>query len=156
MTCRDCGNKSKSRHEIKSAPLAQSIEEAKAAIEQEHQMNPMDPMAALIAAKKMSYEDITERKLMQQRMLMKQSEAMYAEMTEAMRRVHVDELISVVNHSRFSLPGMTSGQAIVALHDILAREEFSFISDIYPGLREAVGHRYAELKDNLLPGPEHT
>jgi len=115
----------------------------------------MDPLAALMAAQKMTYEDLTNRRLMQQRMIKRQSESILAEMTDAMRRVHIDELIGVANAERLSLPGMTPAQAIVALQEALGRPDFAFIEDVYPGLTAAVSSRYQKVVERRLPGPEN-
>ena len=113
-----------------------------------------DPLMQFTAAKSKTYEELATRRQLEQRLIKSQSDAMLGEMTEAMKRVHVDELISVANADRLSLPGMTPAQAIVALQELLEREDFSFIENHYEGLTAAVKERYEELVSRRLPGPQ--
>lgn len=171
MVCRGCGDK-KSRYAVGSdvdavptarpvanLPGAGSVEipapgfastpaEAEAARQ-------TDPLSAFVAAKGMSYEEMVERKRLQFKFLTQQEEQIMSEMTDAMRRVHIDELISVANFQRMGIPGMTPEQAIVALKDSMERPDFSNVLQHYPGLKEAVDKRYRELEDKMLPFPSN-
>jgi len=100
---------------------------------------------AFLAAKNMSYEQMVEKKLFQQRLMEQQEEQLLGEMTEAMRRRHVDELVGVINSEKLTVPGMTPGQAVIALKKTLERDNFSFISSVYPKLKSVIDHRYATL-----------
>ena len=115
----------------------------------------IDPLTALFAAKKMSYEELTDRRKFQQQVVLDGQERILEQMTESMKRVHAEELIAVANCEKMALPGMHPGQAIIALREALARSDFRFMEDLYPGLTEAVEVRYQELQKNRLPGPRN-
>ena len=173
MGCRGCGDKANRQMGVKGdldarppAPdtvtsnvnqgsfVGKGFKEMPTADPQVPPMN--DPISALVAAQKMSYEELTARRTMQQRMIKSQGDAILAEMTDAMKRVHVDELIGVANADLLALPGMTPAQAVIALRDVLSRDDFAFVEDLYPGLNEAVNKRYEKLRAERLPGPDNT
>jgi len=143
MSCKGCGDKP-SRHvpisgDIDSKPPARGFTPDPAS------GPPGDPFMAFLAAKNMSYEQMVEKKLFQQRLMEQQEEQLLGEMTEAMRRRHVDELVGVINSEKLTVPGMTPGQAVIALKKTLERDNFSFISSVYPKLKSVIDHRYATL-----------
>ena len=110
-----------------------------------------DPMGSFLAAKSLSYEEMRDRIEFQQKLMESQQEQVMLQMTDAMRQIHIDELVAVVNCEKMAVPGMTEGQAIMALHEALQREDFSFITELYPGLKEAVSERYIEIQSQKLP-----
>lgn len=167
MSCHNCGKNKPSRHnpqpffgdidkDIKSSgvEINMPIESPQAGkgfgAPGEAQNN---AFSAFLEAKRMSYRELTERKLFQQRMLDNQQEQIMLEMSDAMRQIHIDELVAVVNHDKAGIPGMSSEQAIVILNETLARADFAFIHPLYPGLKEAVSKRFEEIEANRLPTP---
>ena len=112
---------------------------------------PVDPMSAFISAKHFTYEELKERQDFSQKAAWQQSEHILGEMTDAMRPVHLEELVVTANSERLSIPGMSTDQAIVTIKDILDRPDFTFVSTLYPGLKEAVECRYKVIVENRLP-----
>ena len=162
MGCRDYGDKP-SRHSQKVGPTDVDQVPERQPIPGVSPINsvrdpsntPTDPYAAFLAAKSQSYEEMKQKREFHQRLMDSQQAQLVAEMSDAMRRIHVDELISVVNCDKMGVPGMTPGQAVTALHDHLACAEFKFIEDLYPGLTKAVEAHYSELLLRRLPGPRN-
>ena len=164
MSCHNCGNKTSSRHKPTSSVF---VDIDKDRVPQNTEINMPGPapqvgngfgppgandaFAAFLEAKRLTYEQLTERRLFQQRMVEKQQEQIMGEMSDSMRQVHVDELIAVANCDKAGIPGMTPVQAIVLLKETLERSDFSFIAPLYPGLVEAVTIRYDEIVTNRLP-----
>jgi hypothetical protein len=151
MGCRNCGNKSE-RHT--AAVTSDVIEAGSTGKGFAPPVTNADPMEAMLAAKQLSYEQLTERREFHQRMILKNSDSLLEEMTDAMRRVHVDELISVYNGALLSLPGITPSQAVMTLHRLLQRTDFAFIEELYPGLTAAVNERRRRIMSDQLPGPK--
>ncbi len=148
MTCRDCDDENKtSRHASQpEAGPAPGFTPSPAP-----SGDTQDPFAAFFAAKNMSYEDLSARKAFRQQLMEQQSEQVMEQMSDAMRQLHIDELIGVANCEKMAVPGMTPGQAVVALKETLSRAEFSFIEDLYPGLSAAVDKRFAQIQEERLP-----
>ena len=159
MTCRGCNEKT-SRY-TGLPRMTRDVDEARAGTgfmiedplggQEVEQGKSPDPITTFLAARNLSYEDIISRKNFQRDILLKQAEAVMDQMTDAMRQVHIDELIGVVNCDKMAVPGMSPGQAIMALRQCLDRKEFSFVDELYPGLREAVDEQHAKIQANSLP-----
>lgn len=153
MTCRDCNDENESsRH----TPIVDqpTVEPAPGFTPESISPQPggsEDPFAAFFAARNMSYKDLTSRKEFRQQLMEQQSEQVMGQMTDAMRQLHVDELIGVANCEKMAVPGMTPGQAIVALKETLLRPEFHFIESMYPGLNVAVDKRFVRIQEERLP-----
>lgn len=113
--------------------------------------HPSDPMSAFFSAKHFSYEELKERQDFSKEAAKKQSEHIMSEMTDAMKQIHLEELIATANSEMMSIPGMTSDQAVVAIKDALDRHNFKFVETLYPGLKEAVNSRYTVIINNRLP-----
>ena len=111
-----------------------------------------DPMSAFFSAKQFTYEELKERQNFSRDAAKKQSEHIMSEVTDAMKQIHLEELIATANCEMMSIPGMTSDQAIVAIHDALNRNNFYFVETLYPGLKEAVAARLSVIESNKLPG----
>ena len=113
---------------------------------------PTDPMSIFLSAKSYSYEELKERQEFSRRAAKQQSDHIMGEMTDAMKQVHLEELISTANSDIMSIPGMTKDQAVVNIRDALSRPDFAHVSTLYPGLKEAVDSRYEIIVKNALPG----
>jgi len=113
---------------------------------------PTDPMSIFMSAKNFSYEELKERQDFSRRAAQSQSDLIMSEMTDAMRQIHLEELIATANSDVMSIPGMTSDQAIVAIKSSLDRPDFAYVETLFPGLREAVEKRNAVIVANALPG----
>jgi hypothetical protein len=113
---------------------------------------PIDPMSAFFSAKQFTYEELKERQDFTRKAAQQQSDHIMSEMTDAMKQIHLEELIATANSDMMSIPGMTSDQAVVAIKDALDRKNFAFVETLYPGLREAVEKRYVEIEARRLPG----
>lgn len=113
---------------------------------------PMDPMSAFFSAKQFSYEELKQRQDFTREAAKKQADHIMSEMTDAMRQIHLEELIATANSDMMSIPGMAADQAIVALKDALDRDNFAFVETLYPGLKEAVASRYEIISMSFLPG----
>lgn len=113
---------------------------------------PVDPMSIFFSAKQYSYEELKSRQDFSREAAKQQSAHIMSEMTDAMKQIHLEELIATANCDMMSIPGMTSDQAVVAIKDALDRNNFAFVSTLYPGLKEAVDARYAIIEANRLPG----
>ena len=116
------------------------------------QEQPADAMTAFFTAKQYSYKELKERQDFTKDAARKQSDHIMSEMTDAMRQIHLEELIATANSDMMSIPGMTSDQAVVAIKDSLDRDAFTFVAELYPGLREAVEARYEVIVAGFLPG----
>lgn len=154
MSCRDCGDKH-SRYDKKvpsnvdeTGNRAQQVRDAPG-----FNAGPAsDPFTSFFAAQKMTYEELGEQRRLHWQMIEQQTEQVFSQMTDAMRQIHVDELVAVVNCEKMSMPGMTSGQAIASLAEALERDDFSFVKDLYPGLKEVVTVRMEEVVSRKIPG----
>jgi hypothetical protein len=144
MVCRDCGDKTKNRYQSETPP---PVSEAPQTGFKGH----VDPYDALIATKKFSYEELKERNSLQNKMMEDQANRITEQMSDAMRQIYIDEMISVANCEKMTHQGITPDQAIVTLATILEKPQFSFVDDLYPGLREAVEVRYTEIQSKRLP-----
>ena len=143
MSCKDCGNKT-SRH------LAQSGD-----VDREPAVPPPgpaapDPFSDFVAAKNASYDELKERQRMQQEMIASQHNFMLGEMTPAMKRKFIEDLVGVAN-AEMDFPGMAPEQAVVAVKKALDRDDFSFITVLYPNLKPAVDTRYLDIVSKALP-----
>lgn len=148
MTCRDCDDENKvSRH----APQGTAEPAPGFTPGPTPPGGAEDPFAAFFAAKSMSYEELSSRKAFRQQLMEQQSEQVMEQMTDAMRQLHIDELVGVANCEKMAVPGMTPGQAIVALKETLSRTEFYFIENLYPGLNNVVNKRFAKIQEERLP-----
>lgn len=152
MVCRNCGS-GQSRHGnidvgTTNAEIGQSVPGAGFLPDDN---KTFDPMMAFISAKSLTYQEMADRREFQQRMAEQQQEQLFLEMSDAMKQIHIDELIAVANCDKMGVPGMTPQQAIVALQETLSREDFSFVDELYPGLREAVRKKYRDLIVDRLP-----
>lgn len=116
------------------------------------QQQPQDPMSAFFSAKQFTYEELKERQDFTRSAARQQADHIMSEMTDAMRQIHLEELIATANSDMMSIPGMNADQAIVAIKDALDRESFAFVETLYPGLRELVEARYEALAAQFLPG----
>jgi len=151
MACKGCEDKVSRYGGVKMEGGDMDSEER--AFAQQGSMNqPVDPMSAFFSAKQFSYEELKERQDFSRDAAKQQSEHIMSEMTDAMKQIHLEELITTANCDLMSIPGMTSDQAIVAIHDALNRSNFDFVETLYPGLKETVAKRYAVIESNRLPG----
>lgn len=150
MGCRGCSEK-ESRYGGNKAMGTGDID--KNIHRQEDSMaQPMDPMSAFFSAKQFSYEELKQRQDFTREAAKKQADHIMSEMTDAMRQVHLEELIATANSDLMSIPGMTSDQAVVSIKDALDRDNFIFVETLYPGLKEAVAVRYETIVAAYLPG----
>jgi hypothetical protein len=113
---------------------------------------PTDPMSIFLSAKAYSYVELKERQEFSRRAAIQQADHIMKEMTDAMRQVHLEELIATANSDIMSIPGMTSDQAIVSIKMSLDRPDFEYVTTLYPGLKEAIELRHATIIANALPG----
>lgn len=113
---------------------------------------PTDPMSIFMSAKSFSYEELKERQDFSRRAAQSQADHIMSEMTDAMRQVHLEELIATANSDIMSIPGMTSDQAVVSIKTSLDRPDFTYVETLYPGLKEAVDARHAIIIAKSLPG----
>jgi len=113
---------------------------------------PTDPMSAFYTAKKMTYEELKSRQKLSTMSAKSQSDGILSEMSDAMKQVHLEELIDTANAKQMSIPNMTADQAVVAIVGIINRGDFLFLDTLYPGLREMATRRYDTIRSNMLPG----
>jgi hypothetical protein len=113
----------------------------------------IDPFSMFFAARDMSYEELTARRKVQQELMRKEAEETTALMSDAMRRANIDSLISVANYEITGMSGISPDQAVVVLYETIFRPEYKGVMEHFPGLKEAVERRYAELQNRLLPDP---
>lgn len=146
MSCKGCGDKP-SRYALPGGDVDHQPQAGAGFAPS----GPPDPLMEFVASKNVSYEEFVERQRFHQRLMEQQHNQMLVEMTDAMRRKYIDELVGVANADKIGAPGLSPDQAVVALKEVLDRPEFSFISDIYPNLRPAVASRYEEIKARALP-----
>jgi hypothetical protein len=118
----------------------------------QNNMDGADPFATFFAARDASYEELKAREEAQQKRMDAEGEVAMSYMTDAMRQIHIEQLIAMANCEKTGLPGMSPGQAVVALKELLARDDHKFVDNLYPGLRAAVDTRYAEVIARRLPG----
>ena len=151
MSCKGCGDKTVSRYGevINQAPPPPGGPQDP--LGSGKPGDPIDPFSSFYAARGLSYEELTTRREMSQRMLRQAAEEMLVHMSEPMKQVHIDELISVVNCETDTVPGMTPNQALVALNRLIDRDSWQEAFSYYPGLKEEVKKRYQELTANRLP-----
>jgi hypothetical protein len=112
---------------------------------------PSDPMSIFLSAKSFSYAELKERQEFSRRAAIQQADHIMKEMTDAMRQVHLGELIATANSDIMSIPGMTSDQAIVSIKMSLDRPDFAYVESLYPGLKDAINSRHATIIANALP-----
>lgn len=152
MGCRGCDGKD-SRYggtKIMTGDVDKEAYKPKGSMAQQQQ--PMDAMSAFFSAKQFTYQELKERQDFTRAAAKQQADHIMSEMTDAMRQIHLEELIATANSDMMSIPGMNADQAVVAIKDALDRDSFSFVETLYPGLREAVEARYAAISASFLPG----
>lgn len=113
---------------------------------------PTDPMSAFFSAKQFTYEELKGRQEFSRTASKQQSDHIMGEMTDAMRQIHLEELLATANCDEMSIPGMSGDQAIVALKIALDRPDFFFVNSLYPDLKGAVDVRYSDIVAKRLPG----
>jgi len=118
-------------------------------------MSPPDPYQAFVSAKSQSYEELKEVRDFRWRMMVNQQDQLRREMSPAMRRIHVEDLIISANSEAWGVPGVTPSQAVVMLQELLELEEFLFVEELYPGLKSKVNARFASIQNDSLPGPKN-
>ena len=155
MSCRGCDDKT-SRYggvKIKGGDVDMSTEISEEEYARRGAMTqPTDPMSAFFSAQQMSYEELKNRQDFSRNAAKTQADHIINEMTDAMKQVHIEELISTANSDLMSIPNMTPDQALVSLHDIISKGSIHFLDSLYPGLREEVEKRYSSLRADALPG----
>jgi hypothetical protein len=150
MGCKGCDDKVSRYGGVK---MSGDMDDNNQTYVQQGSMNqPVDPMSAFFSAKQFSYEELKERQDFSRDAARKQSSHIMDEMTDAMKQIHLEELIATANCELMSIPGMTADQAIVSIKDALDRDNFHFVETLYPGLKEAVGVRFAAIQVNRIPG----
>lgn len=121
--------------------------------QQQGSMNqPTDPMSAFFSAKQFTYDELKSRQTFSKEAAEKQADHIMDEMTDAMKQIHLEELIATANNDPLSIPGMSAEQAIVSIKRALDRDNFFFVETLYPGLKEAVHKRYEVIESTKLPG----
>jgi hypothetical protein len=152
MGCRGCEDKP-SRYGGVKMENGDMDREQQNEYQQQGTMNqPADPMSAFFSAKQFSYEELKSRQEFSMTAAKQQSDHIMGEMTDAMRQIHLEELIATVNCDEMSIPGMAPDHAIVAMKRALDREDFFFVMSLYPELKAAVAVRYEVILSNRLPG----
>jgi hypothetical protein len=119
------------------------------------QQAPPDPAEAFQEAQKMSYTELAGRRAEQRRLVKEHTTLALGQMSEAMKRIHIEELILIADCDALS-QGAAPAQAVVALHCALEdMDHFDFIDGIYPELRAKVKVKYeAIVRDRLVPNIE--
>lgn len=128
MACKDCGEK-KGRYAPKAA--GQNVEKS----------NPFEE------AKQLSYEELAKMRDDLRNAHKSKSAREFEGMTEAMKVIFVEDLVSVANYQEVSPVGMSPDQAVMSLEHILQRDDFSFVDEKFPNLRESVKKRMAKLRE---------
>jgi hypothetical protein len=148
MGCRDCGNKT-SRHNQPGRDIdRQESPFEKPQVRPGKGFTPEgagDPIASFLAAKELSYAQMKEQANFRLRLADSQEREIISAMTEDMKRFHVEELISTYNCEKMHIPNMSPERALTMLKNLMDMEDFSFISGIYPDLKEQVNSKYQEI-----------
>lgn len=139
MSCRNCEDKPSRYQSVATKDIDRPPVEI-----------PSEPYSNFLAARSKSYEDLLKEDQEMLKFLDQQAEAAYLEMSDAMKRRYVEKMVAVANCDEVSPLGANPGQAVRALHKVLNREDFSFILDIYPTLKDQVSFLYSNLDKNKI------
>lgn len=151
MSCHNCSEKP-SRYA--GAVAAPSVMQAPGDVDAVQTTNakplPRDPYDAYQAAQALSYEEIKARLQAGRADRKEKEEEAMAGMSSAMKRVHIETLVSIFNGDTSDVMGMSPNQAITSLYQLLNRDDFSFILKIYPFLLNQVKAKYDQVQANKI------
>jgi hypothetical protein len=155
MACKNCGDENKpNRYQPVSEPNGvgdiDRRAENKKTIQRPPKDSPIDPYSVFLAARSLSYEELSARRKEQEKVMKDQSEKAIIQMTSAMRRIHVEEMVAVINYEAIAVQTVSPGQALRVLHELLQRPEFNDINTMYPKLKNEVNQRFRKLRENQL------
>lgn len=148
MACNNCGNKS-SRH----TPRGDIDNSMLGRIPSPKLVEPASPPPANFdpsEINKLSYEELKNKRQEMDSKLKEQAELFIKNLSEPMKRLHVEMLVSIVNAETAGSQGISPEQALVTLKELLSREEFFFVSSIYPKLKEKVEERVKVLESERI------
>lgn len=161
MGCRNCDEK-ESRHSTEVRAQAYEQKPPRGDIDRPQAAPGFtgDPTAeeryqAFEQVKTMSYEELCAARVKKNEFMNLQAEHALKQMTDAMRRTHVEQLVAIINCEEINPMGMVPGAAVRVLNKILARDDFSFITAIYPNLRGDICTRLELLNEanlDIFPG----
>lgn len=162
MSCKSCKDKKPTRHTINASPSRPEVPAGSFAPQRGHDLGDVrtaksfkppetdNPVEDFLAAKELSYAEIKSRQDAMLEAAREHSEVALHDMTDDMRRVYVESLVSVANGDLMSMGTLTPEQAIIGLYQLLQRDDFSFITNIYPTLKPQVEKRYEDIMKNKI------
>jgi hypothetical protein len=146
MGCSNCGDKNAGNRHKENIPIITTTkdqgEPAKAA--------PSSPGEAFETARLLSYEELTDRTKASQELMDKHSEEAICNMTDHMKRFHIESLLGIYNLDITSMTGLSPNQALVGLKTTLDREDFKCVRDMYPTLKEQVDQKVEVLMQDRI------
>ena len=153
MSCRGCDDKTRGRYRNVGKTVKESIPNVDNVAEANVPTKGFTPQSPSAQASEeefysdivLTYDEIVERNEAQRTLLKAEGEKAMRKMTTAMRRVYVEQLVGVANGDLVTLGSMSMHQAIIVLHDLLKRDDFQDVRDMYPRLKDQVDLKYGEI-----------
>lgn len=101
-------------------------------------------------ARQMDYKELKERKEQHIFLARAAADEDLSTSTMAMKRLYLEELVSIWNGEEVVPSGTTPHNALRLLKELLSRTDFDFINTLYPELKRQVDEKYKELEKNKI------
>ena len=154
MSCKDCGQKKVNRHGTPTVKYggAETVAEQTVSAAQGFSPDTKGTSQAndFYSDQLLTYKELKERNEAQRVLVRAEGEKAIRQMTQDMRRIYVEQMVGVANGDLVSSSPMSMDQAVLVLYDLLKREDFQHVSEIYPNLFSQVESKWKTIMSNRI------